>query len=220
MKTLFFSLLISGPVMANLHPDFVSLSDACPGIIIQSNYATADNFTGEIVHGYKAQKAFMAKLPASILCEIHKDALEKGYSLKIFDSYRPVKAVQFFQDWAKRPETNPVIKKMYYPKFSRLELFDRGYIAKQSSHSRGSAVDLTLVDMKNGKELDMGSIFDYFDDLSNTDSNRITKEQRKNRMLLKDLMESRGFKNFSQEWWHYSYRPEPFPETSFDFDVE
>ena len=97
---------------------------------------------------------------------------------------------------------------------------EKGFIAKQSSHSRGSAVDLTLINVETGRDLDMGSGFDYFDDISNTDSNRITAIQKTNRMMLKNLMESKGFKNFSQEWWHFSFRPEPYPDQSFDFDVE
>lgn len=206
--------------MAGIHPGFVSLTDVCPGIKIQASYSTENNFTGEVVAGYKAKKSLMAKEPALVLCEVQKMALAKGLSLKIFDGYRPVKAVQFFMDWAKKPETNPHLKDLYYPKFTRMELFEAGYIAKQSSHSRGSAVDLTLVNLETGKDLDMGSGFDYFDDLSHTSSSKVTEEQKSNRMLLKDLMESQGFKNFSQEWWHYSYRPEPYPERSFDFDIE
>ena len=206
--------------MATIHPDFTNLADICSDIKIQSNYATVDNFTGGVVVGYKAQKAYMAQAPAAALCEAQKAAKAKGLSLKIFDGYRPVKAVQYFQDWAKLPETNPSIKELYYPTYTRLQLFEAGFIAKQSSHSRGAAVDLTLYDLKTGKDLDMGSGFDYFDEISYTDSNKITEGQRANRMLLKDLMESRGFKNFSQEWWHYSFRPEPYPDQYFYFDID
>jgi D-alanyl-D-alanine dipeptidase len=172
------------------------------------------------VNGYKAKKAFMAKKPAAALCEVQKAAKKKGLGLKIYDGYRPVKAVKFFMDWAQLPETNPMIKDLYYPKFTRLELFERGFIAKQSSHSRGAAVDLTLYELASGKDLDMGSGFDYFDEMSYTETNLVTKEQQANRLLLKQLMESKGFQNFSQEWWHYSFKPEPFPGRSFDFDVE
>lgn len=220
MKKWVLLLILAGNAMASVPKEFVSLGELCSQIKVQASYSTIHNFTGEIVAGYKAQKAYLASAPAKALCEVQKKALDLGYSLKIFDGYRPVKAVSFFQKWAKLPETNPEIKKMYYPKFTRLELFEQGYIAKQSSHSRGSAVDLTLYDLKIGKDLDMGSGFDYFDDISHTESNKVTEVQRKNRMLLKELMEGHGFKNFSQEWWHYSFRPEPFPETSFDFDVE
>lgn len=206
--------------MTNIPPEFVSLSEVCPDLIIQSDYSTVKNFTGEVVPGYKKTMAYMAKAPAEALSLVQFAALEKGLRLKIFDAYRPVKAVQFFQDWAKRPETNPEIKAHYYPKYSRFDLFEQGFIAKQSSHSRGCAVDLTLVDARTGQELDMGSYFDFFDERSNTDSDQISEEQRKNRSMLKELMESKSFKNFSQEWWHYSFRPEPHPGQYFDFDVE
>jgi D-alanyl-D-alanine dipeptidase len=213
-------LIFSGTIMANPHPDFISLSEYCPGIKIQASYSTRDNFTGEIVRGYKAQKAFLSKTPAFALCEVQKAALEKGLSLKIFDGYRPVKAVQFFQDWAKKPEDNPDLKKLYYPTFTRLELFEKGFIAKQSSHSRGSAIDLTLIDLKTGRDLDMGSGFDFFDVISHTETNLVTENQKNNRMMLKEMMESKGFRNFHQEWWHFSFKPEPHPDQYFDFDVE
>jgi D-alanyl-D-alanine dipeptidase len=206
--------------MAKVPAGFISLSDVCPSLKIQMSYASSENFTGEVVAGYKANKAYLAKEAAEALCRIQLEAQKKGLSLKIYDSYRPVKAVSFFQAWAKKPETNPHVKQMYYPGFTRLELFEQGYIAKQSSHSRGSAVDLTLVELATGRSLDMGSAFDYFDDLSNTESPKVTEEQKKNRLILRELMESKGFKNFSQEWWHYSFKPEPYPDQYFDFDVE
>jgi D-alanyl-D-alanine dipeptidase len=199
---------------------FVSISDLCPDVRPDISYATKDNFTGEIVAGYKARKAFMAKGPAEVLCLVVADAKKLNLGIKIFDSYRPAKAVAFFQEWAQRPETNPEIKKLHYPDYTRAQLFDLGYIAKQSSHSKGSAIDLTLFDLSTGRDLDMGTGFDYFGELSHTDNLNVTAAQRKNRYLLKELMEKRGFKNFSQEWWHYSFRPEPFPNTYFDFDVE
>jgi D-alanyl-D-alanine dipeptidase len=214
---LFFSMSVA---MAKVPSGFISLNDVCPSMKIHMSYATVENFTGEVVAGYKAKKAYLAKGPAEALCLVQAEAQKKGLSLKIYDSYRPVKAVAFFQAWAQKAETNPQIKALFYPTFTRLELFEQGYIAKQSSHSRGSAVDLTLVEAESGRSLDMGSAFDYFDDLSNTDSPKVTDDQKKNRMILKDLMEGKGFKNFSQEWWHYSFRPEPYPDQYFDFDVE
>jgi len=198
---------------------FIHLNKICPTLIFEMSYDSIENFTGEVVRGYKAKSAFLAEVPAKALCRVQEKALKLGYTLKIYDSYRPVKAVSFFQEWAQRPETNFKVKELYYPNFSRLELFEQGYIAKQSSHSRGSAVDLSLSSI-DGMELDMGSRFDYFDDISHTYSPKISQQQRQNRQLLKELMESEGFKNFSQEWWHYSYRPEPFPNDYFDFDVE
>ena len=206
--------------MAIAHPGFVSITDLCPEVKAHMSYATTENFTGEIVAGYRAQKAFMAKGPAEALCKVIADAKKAGFGIKIFDCYRPAKAVAFFQEWAKKPETNPEIKQIYYPDYTREQLFELGYIAKQSSHSKGSAVDLTLFDLVTGKDLDMGTAFDYFGELSHTDNQGVTTIQKKNRYLLKGLMEGRGFKNFSQEWWHYSFKPEPYPDTYFDFDVE
>ena len=220
MKLILFFLFLTGMAMASIHPDFISLEEVCAGIKVEASYSTSSNFTGSIVSGYRSSKAYIHKKPAAALCKVQALAKERGIGLKIFDAYRPVKAVQFFLEWAKRPEENSTLKEFYYPKFSRLELFEKGFIAKQSSHSRGSAVDLTLIDLESGRELDMGSRFDYFDDISHTESPLITKTQLSNRLLLKSLMESQGFKNFSQEWWHYSFRPEPFPETYFDFDIE
>ena len=219
---LIFIIEVLGIEMAisKIPQGFSLINDVCPSIVIQMDYSSDENFTGNIVRGYKAKKAYMVEVAVEALCKVQKDALEKGYTLKIFDAYRPKKAVTSFGEWAKLPENRPDIKKLYYPTFTRLQLFENGYIASQSSHSKGSAIDLTLVDTTTGKELDMGSRFDYFDVISHTASNKINPEQKKNRMLLKDLMESYGFKNFSQEWWHYSYKPEPYPDTYFDFDVE
>jgi D-alanyl-D-alanine dipeptidase len=212
--------LFSGLSMAQVPSSFVSLGEICPTLIIAADYATAENFTGSIVAGYKAKKAYLARETAQALCKVQEAAVKRGFGLKIYDGYRPVKAVSFFQSWAREPEQNPEIKARHYPKFTRHELFEGGYIAKESSHSRGSAVDLTLVVAETGHELDMGSIFDYFDDISHTDSKQVTSQQRKNRLLLKELMEAHGFKNFAQEWWHYSLKPEPHANEYFDFDVE
>lgn len=220
MKYFFLSFFITGSIMAAPHSEFVSLGDICPSMKLQINYSTENNFTGVVVKGYKAQKAYLVKGPALALCEVQKLAEAKGLSLKIFDAYRPMKAVQHFIDWAKKPEDHQGMKELYYPGFTRKQLFEKGFISPYSSHTRGAAVDLTLFDPKTGKDLDMGSPFDYFDEISSTESSLVTVAQKQNRMLLKELMEAKGFKNFAQEWWHYSFRPEPFPEQAFDFDIE
>lgn len=200
--------------------EFISLTDICPGLIPQMDYATPFNFTGEIVPGYRTPKAYLPEVPAQALARVQSEALRRGFSIKVFDAYRPVKAVTFFQEWAQREEDRPELKEIYYPKFSRIELFEQGFIAKQSSHSRGSAIDLTLFDLKTNRDLDMGTAFDYFDVSSNTDHSGLTAGQRKNRQLLISLMEAQGFKNYPGEWWHFSFRPEPFPGKYFDFDIE
>lgn len=198
---------------------FVRLSEACPTLIIAASYATTENFTGSVVDGYRRREAIFSKLGAEALCRVQAEAQAQGLKVKVFDSYRPVKAVSFFQAWARQPETSPEIKARYYPHFTRQQLFEHGYIAQRSSHSRGSAVDLTLT-KEDGTELDMGTIFDFFHERSHTENRAITREQRRNRQLLKGLMEKHGFKNFAQEWWHYSLVREAFPGQSFDFDVD
>jgi zinc D-Ala-D-Ala dipeptidase len=214
------SLFVSGMCMASVKPNFVSIEDFCPGIVVGANYATEDNFTGSIVPGYKAVKALTALKTAQALCRVQSKASKMGFAIKIFDAYRPVKAVSFFQEWAKLPENNAEIKSKYYPSFTREDLFTQGYIAKRSSHSRGSAVDLTLFDLEKDLEVDMGGIFDFFDAVSATETPLISKVQQNNRLILKKLMESEGFKNFPDEWWHYSLKPEPHPNEYFDFDIE
>ncbi len=198
---------------------FVSLSQYCPSLVISADYATTENFTGEVVDGYRRVEAIYSKKGADALCRVQAEAQKLGLGLKIFDAYRPVKAVKFFGEWAKRPGDVPAIKERYYPHHTKLELFELGYIARQSSHSRGSAVDLTLVDAK-GVELDMGTVFDFFHEKSHTANPTITSQQKKNRETLLKLMTAQGFKNFHQEWWHFSLVDEAFPGRYFDFDVE
>lgn len=220
MKKLLPYLLIVSSSMSFAHSGFVNLAEVCPGVRVKMNYASTDNFTGEVVPGYKSAKALFTRTPAEKLCQVQKDAEKIGLSLLIFDSYRPVKAVSFFMEWATRPENNPHLKDTYYPQYTRQEILDLGFIAKRSSHSKGSAIDLTLVDMQTEAELDMGTPFDFFDEHSHTESSRVTKLQLRNRLLLREMMEKHGFRNFSKEWWHYSYRPEPYPDQYFDFDIE
>ncbi len=199
---------------------FVSLSQSCPGLVVSADYATRDNFTGSVVDGYRRVEAVLSEKGARALCAVQEEAARQGLALKIFDAYRPEKAVRFFQEWAQRPEGDPERKRRHYPTHTREELFERGYIAARSSHSRGSAVDLTLVRASSGQELDMGSIFDYFHERSHTAARGLSSAQRANRQLLKGLMEKHGFKNYDKEWWHYSLVQEAFPGQSFDFDIQ
>lgn len=198
---------------------FVSLSKECPSLVIAASYATSENFTGSVVDGYRAVDAVFSKAGAEALCAVQDELQAQGLSLKIFDAYRPLKAVKYFQAWAKIPGDSPSIKEKYYPTHTKLDLFKLGYIATESSHSRGSAVDLTIVN-KDGIELDMGTIFDFFHERSHTRAEGLTSEQKSNRALLLDVMTRNGFKNYSQEWWHFSLVKEAFPGKSFDFDIE
>lgn len=198
---------------------FVYLSKECPSLMISASYATADNFTGSVVDGYLAVEAIFSRAGAEALCKVQDELQGKGLGLKIFDAYRPLKAVKFFQTWAKMPGDVQAIKEKYYPTHTKLDLFKLGYIATESSHSRGSAVDLTIVN-ENGIELDMGTIFDYFHERSHTKAADLTEEQKSNRELLLDVMKRHGFKNYSQEWWHFSLVKEAFPGKSFDFNIK
>lgn len=200
-------------------PEFVCLNKICPDLIIDVLYATKNNFTGDIVLGYEANKAYILDAPANGLMACQRLANTKGLSLKIFDAFRPVKAVESFINWAEDSSEDINLKKNYYPKFAKFELFEKGFLSKKSSHSRGVAVDLTLVDMKSGLELDMGTPFDFFDEISFTESNLIKKEHLKNRMLLKEIMESCGFVNLATEWWHYSFLEDINPDIFYDFDI-
>jgi D-alanyl-D-alanine dipeptidase len=142
----------------------------------------------------------------------------KGYRLKIYDAYRPTTAVKHFILWGIEDQ-DLRMKPYFYPDLSKEELFSQGYIAKQSSHSRGSTVDLTLLDMRTGKEVDMGSPFDMFSEISHPDYKGITEEQYENRMELRNAMIRNGFEPIDCEWWHYTLRDEPFPDTYFEFPV-
>ena len=144
--------------------------------------------------------------------------MKRGYRLKIYDAYRPQRAVSHFMRWAKDAE-DARMKPCFYPNLDKSVLFDQGYIAEKSGHSRGSTVDLTLFDMKTGKEVDMGGTFDWFGEESHPDYRGVTEEQLANRMLLREIMLSHGFKPLAEEWWHFTLADEPCPDTYFDFPV-
>lgn len=199
---------------------FVYLEQACPDIKQDIKYASTDNFTGEMVAGYKAPKAILTLEAASALKAVQAELAQTGYELLIFDAYRPTRAVEAFWHWRHIPD-NPVIKLKYHPNLTKQEIYDNGYIMRQnSSHSRGSTVDLTIVDSKTGQELDMGTTFDFFGKESHTDYPEISQQAKNNRALLKDLMTKHGFENLPQEWWHYTLKNEPFKDIYFDFEVE
>ena len=197
---------------------FVLLSDYVPGIIQEIRYFSTYNFVGERVDGYEEPIALLTKEAARALKDVANIANVQGYRLKIFDAYRPAKAVKHFVLW-EIEDLDQKMKTFFYPDIDKHDLFKLGYIASKSTHSRGSTVDLTLVDMDTGKELDMGSPFDFFDDISHPDYKDITKEQYENRMILQKLMVDGGFEPIDTEWWHFTLKNEPYPETYFEFPV-
>ena len=197
---------------------FVVLADYVPAIIQEIRYYSTYNFIGDRIDGYEEPCAILTMEAARALKSVSNEMNVMGYRLKVFDAYRPAAAVKHFVLWGLE-DTDIRMKPFFYPDLDKEELFMRGYIASRSSHSRGSTVDLTLFDMRTGKELDMGSPFDYFSEVSHPDYTGITKEQYENRMLLRTAMLRNGFEPYDCEWWHFTLRDEPFPDTYFEFPV-
>lgn len=197
---------------------FVVLADYVPSIIQEIRYYSTYNFIGERIDGYEEPCALLTKEAARALKTVSNEMFVLGYRLKIFDAYRPVNAVKHFVLWSIEDQ-DIRMKPYFYPKLQKQELFEKGYIAKQSSHSRGSTVDLTLFDMSTGKELDMGSPFDLFSEVSHPDCKDVTEEQYNNRMLLQRAMVRNGFLPIDCEWWHFTLENEPYPDTYFEFPV-
>ncbi len=197
---------------------FVLLSEAVPDAILEIRYYSTYNFVGDRIDGYEQPTALLTKEAAAALRLVSDDLARKGYRLKIYDAYRPQKAVTHFMKWAK--DVNDTRMKAYfYPELDKSVLFAQGYIMEHSGHSRGSTVDLTLFDMKTEKEVDMGGTFDYFGKRSHPDFKGVTKKQFANRMLLREAMLARGFKPLVEEWWHFTLADEPYPDTYFTFPV-
>ena len=197
---------------------FVLLADYVPGIVQEIRYYTTYNFVGDRIDGYEEPCALLTREAARALKAVSGEVNAQGYRLKIFDAYRPACAVRHFVLWGIE-DLDLRMKPYFYPDLEKQELFKRGYIAARSSHSRGSAVDLTLLDMETGKEVDMGSPFDLFSELSHPDSRSVTQEQYDNRMLLRRAMLRNGFAPIDCEWWHFALAQEPYPETYFEFPV-
>ena len=207
-----------GTKLSSDSSDFVLLSEAVPDAILEIRYYSTYNFVGDRIDGYEEPVAILTKEAASALKEVSDDLNQKGYRLKIYDAYRPQKAVTNFMNWALDTE-DVRMKEYFYPELEKDVLFPQGYIAEHSGHSRGSTLDLTLFDMKTEKEVDMGGTFDYFGELSHPDYKEITDEQYENRMILREAMTSHGFKPLEEEWWHFTLENEPYPDTFFTFPV-
>ena len=197
---------------------FVLLSDYIPAIVQEIRYHSTYNFVGDRIDGYEEPCALLTKEAARALKIVSNEMIVQGYRLKIFDACRPAMAVRHFVLWGIE-DLDLRMKPYFYPDLEKQELFSKGYIASQSSHSRGSTVDLTLLDMKTGKEVDMGSPFDLFSPVSHPDCRDITEEQFENRMILQRVMLRNGFKPIDCEWWHFTLADEPYPDVYFEFPV-
>lgn len=221
MKNIFLLFLFIGfsAICQNLPKEFVYLKTIDASIKSELRYLSDNNFIGKPIDGYKNDCVIVTKETAAALKKVQQELLKKGLSLKIFDAYRPQKAVDHFVRWAK-VLNDTLKKKEYYPNVPKSELFNQGYIASKSGHTRGSTVDLTIIDLKSKKELDMGSSYDFFGKQSHPFFKNITKKQQENRMLLRNIMLTNGFKPYDYEWWHFTLKNEPFPKTYFNFPVE
>ena len=197
---------------------FVLLGSFVPHIVQEIRYYSTYNFIGDRIDGYEEPCALLTQEAARALKAVASEMIVQGYRLKIFDAYRPACAVRHFVLWGIEDQ-DIRMKPYFYPELEKQELFAKGYIAKQSSHSRGSTVDLTLLDMRTGKELDMGSPFDLFSPISHPDCRDITEEQYENRMCLQRAMVRGGFIPMDCEWWHFTLKNEPYPDTYFEFPV-
>lgn len=248
------ALLLSAPQAAAGAPpaapeEFVVLQDIAASILADIRYITPHNFTGEPVDGYREPLCILTRPAAEALLRAQQDFLEDGYTLKVYDCYRPQRAVNDFVAWAENM-ADQRMKAEFYPRVDKSVLFDDGYIAERSGHSRGSTLDVTLVPLSAAASaavsyipgqplvdcaapqglrfpddsIDMGTGFDCFDTLANTADPRIGGDQAKNRLLLLEGLQRQGFVNYDKEWWHFTYAPagvgEPYPDTYFDFPVE
>lgn len=214
------SVLSDGICSENLGAaGFVLLTDVIPDAILEIRYYSAFNFVGTRIDSYLAPVAYLTKEAAVALARASESLKKRGYLIKVYDAYRPQSAVDHFKRWAQDPFATEM-KPYFYPDVDKSDMFRAGYIAERSSHSRGSTVDLTLVDMLTGRDLDMGSGFDFFGSLSHAARTQgLTEAQVKNRMLLRNAMEENGFRVLPEEWWHFTLENEPYPDTYFDFPI-
>ena len=209
---------------------FVNVTDVVPDAILEIRYFGTYNFIGTRIDGYQEPTALMTKESADSLKAVSDELIQQGYRIKIYDAYRPQCAVDHFVRWGKDLD-DTLMRSYFYPQVDKKDLFRLGYIAEQSSHSRGSTVDLTLFDMRTEKEVDMGATFDWFGDESHPDcggdpetgeyraNDTLTAEHFRNRMILRNAMLRHGFKPYDCEWWHFTLKDEPYPDTYFTFPM-
>ncbi|MEU7205769.1 D-Ala-D-Ala dipeptidase VanX [Streptomyces sp. NPDC045470] len=201
-----------------MNGDFVHLDELVPGIRWDAKYATGDNFTGAPVDGYLVNRIVGTRAMCTALGRAHEEAASLGFGLLVWDGYRPQRAVDCFKRWAEQPEDGRT-KQRHYPNIDRSELFDKGYVAAKSHHSRGSTVDLTLYALGTGEKVRMGGDHDLMDPVSHHGASGITPTEAENRERLCSLMENCGFVPYACEWWHYTLKSEPYADVYFDFPL-
>jgi zinc D-Ala-D-Ala dipeptidase len=213
-----FVAILGADVLAQERPaQFVDAAAIVPGLIVEMRYAGAHNFVGRPIDGYEAPRCLLTQAAAEALAEVARDLASRGLVLKVFDCYRPVRAVMNFMRWA-RDLDDTAGKAEFYPDVDKRTLFQDGYISSRSGHSRGSTVDLTLA-RADGRELDMGTPFDFFSPRSWPSAVSVSGPAKANRALLAAAMRRRGFRPYAREWWHFTLRGEPFPASYFDFPI-
>ncbi|HEU5354721.1 MAG TPA: D-Ala-D-Ala dipeptidase VanX [Actinocrinis sp.] len=201
-----------------MNGDFVFVDELVPGIRWDAKYATWDNFTGKPVDGYVANRIVGTRALGSALERAQEKAASLGFGLLLWDGYRPQRAVDCFLHWSRQPEDGRT-KRRHYPNLDRPEMFEKGYVAAKSGHSRGSTVDLTLYQLASGELAPMGGDHDLMDPISHHGAKGIAHLEASNRQTLRSIMEDCGFTAYDCEWWHYTLKGEPYPDTYFDFPI-
>ncbi|WP_369372268.1 D-Ala-D-Ala dipeptidase VanX [Promicromonospora sp. Populi] len=201
-----------------MQDDFVPVDEFVPGIRWDAKYATWDNFTGKPVDGYVANRIIGTRALCAALEKAQKEAAPLGFGLLLWDGYRPQRAVNAFMRWAEQPEDG-LKKQRHYPNIARAEMFGQGYVAVKSGHSRGSTVDLSLFQLGTDEHVPMGGDHDLMDVVSHHGAQGITPVEAENRQHLCNIMEASGFSSYDREWWHYTLKDEPYPDTYFDFPI-
>ncbi|CAM1339713.1 M15 family metallopeptidase [Tenacibaculum aestuarii] len=221
MKWILTFLLLSslGIQSQNLPKGFSYINDISPTIQSELRYCYNNNFMGTPVNGYEENILIATTPAAKALKKVQDELALQKLGLKIYDAYRPQTAVNHFVKWA-RVINDTLMKQQYYPEVNKRHLFKKGYISSKSGHSRGSTIDLTIINLETGEELDMGSPYDFFGISSHIAYDSLSDQQKKNRQLLQKIMNKHGFRSYSKEWWHFTLRGEPFPKTFFDFPVK
>lgn len=230
MPIMKFSLLIcAGIIFINFNlaaqempKGFTYLDTLEPSISFEMRYYSSRNFVGDTIDGYLAARCIITENAALAIQKIQKELNNRGYGLKIYDAYRPQTAVDHFVRWA-QDLNDTIMKSQHYPEVKKSELFKEGYISDRSGHSRGSSIDLTLIYTEGenkGKELDMGTPWDFFSKKSWPNSDEVSSDERRNRMILQQVMLKYGFRPLKEEWWHFTFKDEAFPYTYFDFPVK
>jgi zinc D-Ala-D-Ala dipeptidase len=218
IKIIFLFHVIVVATFAQVPPGFVYVQDLIPSIQVDLRYYSQQNFLGTKVDGYHKNIAILTNEAAQALKNVQNELLQENLSILFYDGYRPQVAVNHFVRWS-RDLKDTLQKKQFYPDISKQYLFKEGYISSKSGHSRGSTLDVTIVDLTTGEALDMGSPFDFFGMQSWFNYNSLRDEQKSNRLRLRNIMLKYGFMFYEKEWWHFKLLNEPFPDVYFDFDV-